>query len=335
MARPRKVGLQYFPMDCRTNSKLAALEAEHGLAGWAIYVKLLQEIYQTELGELDLSVPFVLKTFARANGTTVEFVGSVIDTAFTIGLFDREAWTLQNVLTSDGIKSRISAVSGRREKDRIYHQNGAFSSFRTENPPKTPEKEREINTKEIYKEREVDMEKDGTQKTYAERLRDRQIAAGLQTGPTKNMEELNRQAEIVYNAYPRHVAKVNGIKAIKKALTKKSFDDLLTATKKYAEARRGEDHQFTPHPASWFNQERYEEDPTTWKSRVKIGTPKFREDEYGLVPHSELMKRTHDDRTYMDRCEFYKRITDGLVMGRLTDADNIEVPDDYAERLEL
>lgn len=32
---------------------------------------------------------------------------------------------------------------------------------------------------------------------------------------------------------------------------------LLDRTKKYAEERKGEDQKFTPHPTTWFNQERY------------------------------------------------------------------------------
>jgi hypothetical protein len=56
MARPKKIGLEYFPLDCQMDDKVEMLEAEHGLEGFAVYVKLLQAIYQTEAGELDMGV---------------------------------------------------------------------------------------------------------------------------------------------------------------------------------------------------------------------------------------------------------------------------------------
>ena len=45
MARQPKQGLDYFPLDVHTDDKIELLEAEHGLTGFAIYVKLLQKIY--------------------------------------------------------------------------------------------------------------------------------------------------------------------------------------------------------------------------------------------------------------------------------------------------
>ena len=49
MARPRKIGLDYFALDCRDNEKIKLIQAEFGLKGFAIVVKLLQKIYG-ELG---------------------------------------------------------------------------------------------------------------------------------------------------------------------------------------------------------------------------------------------------------------------------------------------
>ena len=63
--------------------------------------------------------------------------------------------------------------------------------------------------------------------------------------------------ESIYAAYPRKVAKGNAVKAIKKALTLTTPEELLSAVKAYALTRVGEDPQFTPHPASWFNGQRW------------------------------------------------------------------------------
>lgn len=65
MARPKKIGLEYFPLDCQMDDKVEILEAVHGLEGFAVYVKFLQAIYQTEAGELDMAVLFRWQTLAK------------------------------------------------------------------------------------------------------------------------------------------------------------------------------------------------------------------------------------------------------------------------------
>ena len=47
MARPIKLGLDYFPHDTHSNddTALALIEAEFGIAGYAVYFKLLEFIY--------------------------------------------------------------------------------------------------------------------------------------------------------------------------------------------------------------------------------------------------------------------------------------------------
>lgn len=72
------------------------------------------------------------------------------------------------------------------------------------------------------------------------------------------------QAEEVYRAYPRKVGRPDAIKAISKAIKKHGFENVLSITQDYAVSRIGRDEKFTPHPATWFNQERYLDDPSTW-----------------------------------------------------------------------
>ncbi len=67
----------------------------------------------------------------------------------------------------------------------------------------------------------------------------------------------------VYNAYPLKVGKPKALKSILKAAKKHSFDILLEKTIAFAKARGG-DLDFCPHPSTWFNQERYNDDPKTW-----------------------------------------------------------------------
>ncbi len=68
----------------------------------------------------------------------------------------------------------------------------------------------------------------------------------------------------IYAHYPKKVGKAAALKAIEKALRLVTRGFLMDRAKAYAKAREGQDRQFTPHPATWFNQGRYDDDPAEW-----------------------------------------------------------------------
>lgn len=77
--------------------------------------------------------------------------------------------------------------------------------------------------------------------------------------------ELSRE-ELIYKAYPKKVAKPVALRAIRKALKKHAFEFLLEKTQAFAKVR-GENLEFVCHPSTWFNQERFNDDPATWRPR--------------------------------------------------------------------
>lgn len=68
----------------------------------------------------------------------------------------------------------------------------------------------------------------------------------------------------IYEAYPKKVGRPAALKAIANACRSIDADQLLELTAAYAKSVAGADLQFIPHPATWFNQERYNDDPKTW-----------------------------------------------------------------------
>jgi hypothetical protein len=78
--------------------------------------------------------------------------------------------------------------------------------------------------------------------------------------------------QLIYDAYPKHVGKPAALRAIKTALKKFKKEDhalsLLEVTRLYAKSLDGADPQFIPNPATWFNQERYNDNPVTWPPRA-------------------------------------------------------------------
>ncbi|RRB06295.1 DUF4373 domain-containing protein [Larkinella rosea] len=155
MARPAKIGLEYFPLDCQMDDKVEMLEAVHDLIGFALYIKLLQEIYQTQDGELDMSLVFRWKTLGKKYGIPEENLRTMIGTMLEIGLFDKSTFEQRQVLTSNGIKSRLTEVANRRKKDRIRKAEGD-SEFSGGKPPEkyTKGKGKDISNDISKKEKE-------------------------------------------------------------------------------------------------------------------------------------------------------------------------------------
>lgn len=70
------------------------------------------------------------------------------------------------------------------------------------------------------------------------------------------------QSVTLYGLYPRKVGKDAALKAIDKALGIKSFDALLLAVQAFGRkiSRDETEERFIPHPATWFNQGRYDDE---------------------------------------------------------------------------
>lgn len=76
---------------------------------------------------------------------------------------------------------------------------------------------------------------------------------------------------MIYSAYPKKVGKQQAMKAIAQSLKQIPACELLPIVQQYAKARDGADQQYTPNPATWFNQGRWMDDPETWKPKQPTG----------------------------------------------------------------
>ncbi len=87
--------------------------------------------------------------------------------------------------------------------------------------------------------------------------------------PLKVIQNPSRNyAQEIYSEYPRKVAEPVAIKAIERALKRHDPAMLLERTKAFAKLW-GSDLKYCPHPTTWFNQERYNDDPSTWGGKRK------------------------------------------------------------------
>lgn len=112
MARPIKSGVDYFPLDTALDTKFELIEAEFGLTGFAVVVKLFQKIYG-EFGYYCEWTDEVALLFSRKCGGG-NVVSEIVSAAIKRGIFDQDMYDKYSILTSRGIQKRYFEAVNRR-----------------------------------------------------------------------------------------------------------------------------------------------------------------------------------------------------------------------------
>lgn len=83
--------------------------------------------------------------------------------------------------------------------------------------------------------------------------------------PEKPPQSLG-DSQVVYNAYPLKIGRPVALRAIEKAIREHGFDRVLERTLAFAKARGANRFEppRVPNPSTWYNQERFNDDPETW-----------------------------------------------------------------------
>lgn len=122
MARPQKSGIDYFPVDVDMDQddKISLLEAEHGIEGFGILIKLLMKIYKegyfyewTEKEQL---------LFSKRVNVDINRVNVVINSCLKWGFLDKTMFEKYCILTSSGIQKRYLEATSRRKKVEIVKE---------------------------------------------------------------------------------------------------------------------------------------------------------------------------------------------------------------------
>lgn len=123
MARPIKEGLEYFPLDCDIDQddKITLIEAQHGIKGFGIVIKLLMKIYNngyfyewTEKEQL---------LFSKRVNVDINEVNVVINDLVKWNFFNKKLYETEEILTSKGIQKRYLMAVGRRQTVKILKKH--------------------------------------------------------------------------------------------------------------------------------------------------------------------------------------------------------------------
>ena len=119
MARPIKEGLDYFELDCQLEEKVRLIQAEYGLKGFAIVVKLYQKIYggfgyYCEWNE-DSSLLFMSENGVSSRDEK-NLISEIVAACIRRNIFSEKLFKEFGILTSYGVQKRYLNAVSRREK---------------------------------------------------------------------------------------------------------------------------------------------------------------------------------------------------------------------------
>ena len=113
MARNKKQGVDYFPLDVHIDNKLKFIKIKYGIEGYGIIICVLQHIYSQgfycEWSEDDMFL------FADEIKTDPEKLDQIIKYAIEREFFNKDKFNEYEILTSKGIQKRYKEIVRRRK----------------------------------------------------------------------------------------------------------------------------------------------------------------------------------------------------------------------------
>lgn len=116
--RPSKEGLDYFPLDCHMEDSIKLIQAEFGLKGFAVVVKLLQKIYGDKgyYCEWNKDVLLLFMAENAVPSDSKNMIEEILSACIKRNIFSRELYESYGILTSRGIQKRyLVAVYERKQ----------------------------------------------------------------------------------------------------------------------------------------------------------------------------------------------------------------------------
>ncbi len=121
MARPKKAGLDYFPCDCIADRRMELIEAEFGLTGYAVILKIYGQIFVEE-GYYCLWTSDEVLMFARKNSIDTEKVSKIVKVSLERGIFDKGLYEQYSILTSAKVQEIYIEATARRKEVFLYRE---------------------------------------------------------------------------------------------------------------------------------------------------------------------------------------------------------------------
>jgi hypothetical protein len=209
---------------------------------------------------------------------------------FTDGLIDRrilhQRWSdsvIKELTTNDENPSWIMLNNGDVQ---IY----AFCDWQmtADKRKEIQEKKRNAGIKSGEARRQTNTTRTGVQQVFEQNANKNELELEVEQEKIKPLAITSPEFETWWSEYPKKVAKPAALKAWKGAISKTSIEVLLDSVKAYAVKNANTEQTYIANPATWLNQERWNDEPevpkmseSEWHEHLwRTPQPKFGEARY-------------------------------------------------------
>lgn len=123
-----KSGLEFFPLNVHLDDKMELIEAEFGINGFAVIVKLYQKIYA--IGYYCEWTTEVALLFSKKIGLGGNAVSEIVRAAIKRGIFDQHLYDCYHILTSKEIQENYFEATVRRKRVDVKEEYLLYSAAR-------------------------------------------------------------------------------------------------------------------------------------------------------------------------------------------------------------
>lgn len=245
-----KASLEWFKLDVHLDDKFQLIEAEYGLKGFAVVVKLLQKIYGGEGYYCEWTDEVALLFSRKECGEGGNVVSDIVASAIKRGIFDKESFDRYHILTSAGIQKRYLEAVNRRKDSKIKDEYLLINcTQKSENDDISGE------NVDISGEN-VDISQ---QKRREEKRKDNPPIPpkGKNTQPTATDADFER----FWKAYPNKTGKEYARKCFVKVTENVNILIEAVERQKTWDKWIRDGGRYIPNPSTWLNQKRWEDKP--------------------------------------------------------------------------
>jgi hypothetical protein len=250
--RPLKNGVDYFPLDVIMDDKFELIEAEHGIEGFGVLIKLYQKIYANNYWiKFDKKAILVFSNRVNVDKNSINVI---INSCIEWEIFDKNLFKKYEILTSKGIQKRFFEIVKRRKVVEVCQEYLLIKI--------------DIN---VYKNLiNVDC---NSQRKGKER---------------KGNILYTPNFESFWKTYPRKIGKGSAFKAYNNIKEPRpSLQIILSSIEEHNKSDQWKTKEFIPHPTTWLNQRRWEDElePINGNNTPIIKTQeqiKAEDKEYGI-----------------------------------------------------
>lgn len=253
MPRPLKQGVSYFPsdVDIYNDFKIMNLLDEFGPIGYLVYDWSIRKIYtngyylELDLDQLSL---YFTKDIGNKWVKNKRLVVQVIHYCADIGLFDKDLLQ-QNVMTSAGIQRRYLEITARRQAQGVKKYWLLDKAFLT-----VPNNSINVYNNSInVDDNSINVDDNATKKSKQNKTKQKEDLCTL--------FEPDVAFEMFWKDYPRKINKKSASLKFKKVCQDEiTYKALMEGLKNQRRLKQWEDSQYIPHPTTWLNGERWNDE---------------------------------------------------------------------------